>query len=205
MKRIGRVIALAGLVSLLGCAHGDYDFGGRRFDSYEEARAYVRIYDDQLAASVGPLPAPIAGPAIAISPPWAQWHDAMRRIFPLKDDEFIGQMANLYSEQASIRAIEHRNIFESVERKTARSEEGTQVPSGGYLILYQMQDLPNGFHVEVYIIASGETERTNLSVGVRPVSDEKAATTRLVQEIEKYVRTHPAGAARQTSEPASSS
>jgi len=201
MKHIGRIIALAGLVALVGCAHGDYEYGSRAFDSYEAARAYARTYDDQLAATIEPLPAPIAGPAIVISPPWAQWQDAMRRVFPLKDDKFAGEMANLYGEQSSIGAIERRNIFKSVERKKARSEEGTPIPPGGYLILYQMQDLPNGFHVEVYIIASGETERTSLSIGARPVADQKAATQRLVEEIEKYVRTHPARAARQTSEP----
>lgn len=201
LKRIGRILGLAGFAVLMGCAHGDYDYGGHRFDSYEEARAYARIYDDQLAASVEPLPAPIAGPAIVISPPWAQWNDAMRRVFPLKDAEFVREMTELYSEQTSIRAIERRNIFESVERRRARSDEGTEAPPGGYLILYQMQDLPNGFHVEVYIIASGEPERANLSLGMRPVADERAATARLVEEIENYVRAHLAGVARKTTEP----
>jgi len=202
MKHIGRALALAGFALLMGCANGDYEYGGRRFSSYEEARAYAGTYDDHLVASVQPLPAPIAGPVIVISPPWAQWQDAMRRVFPWQDDNFTGEMAKLYGEQSSIRAIERRNIFESLERKKARNAEGTQVPPGGYLILYQMQDLPKGFHVDVYIIASGQQERTNVSVGARPVSDERAATERLVQEIEKYVRTHPAGAARRTSAPA---
>jgi hypothetical protein len=192
MASAGLAIALAMTLGLAGCVDASnrvYYIDGHTFHGFENAAAYVRAKNEERFASVRPLPAPIAGPALVVIPTRAQIVRALGVAAPYWDDHEIQQLVELYS--YSYRSIERRNIFRSVQHIEAESPEGAQVPPQGYLIWYELRPFgAGGTGTFAHIVASGEAQRTMIFDAIQFVDEE--APTRLLHAIEKYVKAHPA-------------
>lgn len=185
-------VALAMTLGLAGCLNASnraYSIDGHTFHGFDNAAAYMRAKNEEQLANVQPLPAPIAGPALVVVPTRAQIVRTLGLAPPYWDEHEIRQLVELYS--YLYRSVERRNIFQSVQDIEAENPEGTQVPAQGYLIWYELRPFGAGdIGTFAHMIASGEAQRTMIFDAMQFAEEEWP--TRVVHEIEKYVKAHPA-------------